>query len=78
MEHAISTSTLDRFVEFMEFVQSCPRAGANWIDRFEEYCLRGKNKGNCLEYMKKFADEFKERMDVIENEEDKSNGVQQS
>ena len=78
MEHAISTSTLDRFIEFMEFVQSCPRAGANWIDRFEEYRLHSKNKGNRLEYMKKFIDEFKERMDVIENEEDKSNGAQQS
>ena len=27
MEHAVSTPTLDRFIEFMEFIQSCPRAG---------------------------------------------------
>jgi Mn-dependent DtxR family transcriptional regulator len=61
MEHAISTSTLDRFVEFMEFGQSCPRAGANGLDRFEEYMLNGRNKGSCLEHIKEFADGFRVR-----------------
>ncbi len=55
MEHAVSASTLDRFIEFMEFIQSCPRAGANWLDRFEEYRLEGRDEEKCLEHMKEFA-----------------------
>jgi len=27
MEHAVGAGTMDRFVEFMEFIQSCPRTG---------------------------------------------------
>ena len=78
MEHAISASTLDRFVDFMEFVQSCPRAGANWLELFEEYRLRGLDRARCLENMKDFADGFKERMDVMQEEEVKDDGPHQS
>ena len=77
MEHAISTETLERFVEFMEFVQSCPRAGANWLDRFEEYRVRGLDRARCLEHMKDFADGFKERMEVMEEGAVKDDGPQQ-
>ncbi len=31
MEHGISKQVVDRFVDFAEFVQSCPRAGAKWV-----------------------------------------------
>ena len=74
MEHAISTETLERFVEFMEFIQSCPRAGANWLERFEEYRVRGLDRARCLEHMKDFADGFKERMEAMEEEEVKNDG----
>jgi DtxR family Mn-dependent transcriptional regulator len=65
MEHAVSAETLDRFVEFMEFVQSCPRAGANWLERFEEYRVKGLDRARCLEHMKAFADGFKERIGAM-------------
>jgi DtxR family Mn-dependent transcriptional regulator len=77
MEHAVSTSTLDRFVEFMEFVQSCPRAGANWLDRFDKYTVQGRDRAKCLEHMKEFADGFKEKIDAMENREGNHNGSQQ-
>jgi len=70
MEHAVSTSTLDRFVAFMEFVQSCPRAGANWLDRFNKYTAQGREGAKCLEHMKEFVDGFKGKIDAIENRED--------
>ena len=76
MEHAISASTLDRFVEFMGFVQSCPRAGANWLDRFEEYRLHGKDGEKCLEHMKEFAAGFKDRIDTMAEMDEKDNGAQ--
>ncbi len=31
MEHGISKQVVDRFLEFAEFVQTCPRAGAKWV-----------------------------------------------
>ena len=67
MEHAISTPTLDRFVAFMEFVQSCPRAGANWLERFERYAVEGRDRTECLEHMKEFVDGLKEKIDTMEN-----------
>lgn len=78
MEHAVSEATLDRFVDFMEFIQSCPRAGLSWLDRFEEYRLHGRDKEKCLEHMKEFTDEFKGKMETIEEGENKTNGSQQS
>ncbi|MFP3869927.1 MAG: metal-dependent transcriptional regulator [Syntrophobacteria bacterium] len=70
MEHAVSASTLDKLVDFMEFIQSCPRAGATWLERFEEYCVQGRQRRRCLEHMKAFADGFKERIGAMEEMED--------
>jgi DtxR family Mn-dependent transcriptional regulator len=78
MEHAVSASTLDRLVAFMEFVQSCPRAGANWLDRFDTYTEQGRDKTKCIEHMKQFVDGFKEKIDAMENREDNGNSSQQN
>ena len=58
MEHAVSPSTLDSLVDFMEFLQVCPRAGSAWLDYFDEYRLQGKDREKCIERMKKFANGF--------------------
>ena len=76
MEHAVSTPTLDRFIAFMEFVQSCPRAGTTWLDRFEKYTEQGRDRAKCLEHMKEFVDGFKEKIDAMENREEDYNGSQ--
>ena len=34
MEHAVSPKILERFVEFVEFVETCPRGGNKWIKGF--------------------------------------------
>ena len=65
MEHAIGATTMDRLVAFMEFIQSCPRTGENWLERFEEFREHGKNTAKCLAHMKAFADEFEDRMKDI-------------
>ncbi len=31
LEHAVSTPILERLTEFLEFVEACPRGGAEWI-----------------------------------------------
>ena len=37
MEHAVSPSTLERFVDFMKFIEDCPRHGASWLEYFNEH-----------------------------------------
>lgn len=40
LEHAISPSIVERLVEFVEFVEVCPRGGAKWIKNFGYHCGR--------------------------------------
>ena len=69
MEHAVGTATIDRFVLFMEFIQSCPRTGENWLERFEEFRVHGKDGEKCTEHMKEFANGFEVRIKDMETEE---------
>ena len=36
MEHAVPPHVLDRLAAFADFVENCPRAGLDWIQRFRE------------------------------------------
>jgi DtxR family Mn-dependent transcriptional regulator len=47
MEHSIPKVILERFIQFAEFVEVCPRGGAKWIAGFGYYCGHGDTKGNC-------------------------------
>ena len=71
MEHAVSASTLDRFIEFMEFIQFCPRVGLDWLKYFDEYRLHGQEPDKCLARMKEFASGFKGRRKTIQKVEEK-------
>ena len=46
MEHAIPPTILERLIEFVEFVEVCPRGGAKWIKGFRYHCEHG-NLDNC-------------------------------
>ena len=62
MEHGVSPETLNRLAKFMEFVQSCPRTGSNWLAYFEEYCRHGLKPEKCLEHMEAFSDGYENRL----------------
>ncbi|MGQ9650882.1 MAG: metal-dependent transcriptional regulator [Phycisphaerae bacterium] len=47
MEHAISRSTLERLIEFAEFVERCPRGGSKWIKGFGYHCDHGEAMDSC-------------------------------
>jgi len=66
MEHAVGSATMDRIVAFMDFIQSCPRTGENWLERFEEFRLHGKDKEKCIEHMKAFSNGFGVRIRDME------------
>jgi DtxR family Mn-dependent transcriptional regulator len=38
MEHGISKHVVDRLIEFADFVETCPRAGAKWVEGFGYRC----------------------------------------
>jgi len=43
MEHAIPRLILERFIEFVEFVEKSPEQGARCIQEFKNYCRQGEN-----------------------------------
>jgi len=47
MEHAIPKEVLDRFIDFVEYVETCPRGGAKWIKGFGYYCTEGCSLEDC-------------------------------
>ncbi len=52
MEHAISDATLERFVDFIEFIEQCPGSGSKWIEDFKQYCedrTAARDYENCVE-----------------------------
>lgn len=60
MEHAISEETLDRFVQFMEFIEICPRAGNEWLRYFQDYINRENKEVACLKFKDSFEKIIKE------------------
>lgn len=69
MEHAVSPATLERVVDFMEFIENCPRGGASWLEYFDEYREYGQPKDKYLERMKKFAHEYNAKIKEMERAE---------
>ncbi len=59
MEHAVPSQVLDRLIEFVEFLEVCPRGGIKWIKGFGYHCEQGDPKtcerciSSCLEDAKK-------------------------
>jgi len=63
MEHALSSSTLDSLTDFMEFIQTCPRAGQTWLDYFAEYQRGGRKQEHCTECVERFSCGLNQRLD---------------
>ncbi len=38
MEHAIDKQSVDKLVEFINFIDRCPRTGRDWVLAFEKFC----------------------------------------
>ena len=70
MEHAIPARILERFVEFVEFVERCPRGGSKWIKGFGYYCDSDKETDNCEKCVELALDEVRRRnmADTIESQ----------
>jgi DtxR family Mn-dependent transcriptional regulator len=47
MEHAIPKAVFERFIQFVDYVEACPRGGAKWIQGFGYYCTEGCSLDDC-------------------------------
>jgi len=69
MEHTLSSESLSSFTDFMEFIQTSPRAGESWLNHFEDYRCHGRRPKNCLERTEQFSLDSKQQVDFMQNED---------
>ena len=62
MEHSIPPVILERFIDFAEFIEVCPRAGAKWIAGFGYQCDQGSTQENCEQCVATVLEEVRERI----------------
>jgi DtxR family Mn-dependent transcriptional regulator len=47
MEHAVSPEVLNRFIQFVDYLEVCPRVGNNWAEEFGYYCEHPDEEDDC-------------------------------
>lgn len=45
LEHHIDDQALESLIEFVQFIQKCPRTGEDWLKAFTRACAK---KGECI------------------------------
>jgi len=61
MEHSIPRDILERFIQFAEFIEVCPRGGSKWIAGFGYHCDQGSTAENCEKCISVSLDEVRKR-----------------
>jgi len=65
IEHAISNEILDRIINFVEFVEICPRGGREWINGFRRHCEKGDTSVRCANSISLCLEDLKKREALI-------------
>lgn len=69
MEHAVGKELLDRFIRFLEFVESCPRGGSAWVKGFGYYC-NSRNSDSCERCVSRCLEDVRNtKMEKMEKQE---------
>lgn len=61
MEHSIPKAIVDRFIQFVDFVQTCPRGGSKWIRGFSYQCDHDNTQESCETCMDECIEEIRKR-----------------
>ncbi len=69
MEHVLSVETLERLTDFMDFVQTCPRAGDSWLSYFSEFRSQGRCPEKCRSRSDCFSSEFKAQVEAMDSDD---------
>jgi len=67
IEHAISNKILNRIINFVEFVEICPRGGHEWIKGFRRHCEKGDTAIRCANSIALCLEDLNKRKDLIGN-----------
>lgn len=62
MEHSITRVILERFIQFAEFIDVCPRAGSKWIAGFGYRCDHDGTQENCEQCISVTLEGVRERI----------------
>lgn len=61
MEHAMDQTAIDRLVQFIEYIQYCPRTGVDWVAGFSDYySRRNHDRRECSECIDACLDRFRQ------------------
>jgi len=64
VEHAMDDEAMDRLVQFLGFLRTCPRSGEDWLKNFRRFCGRSEIAANpnqvddCRACLEKCTDEL--------------------
>lgn len=47
IEHAAPREIIDKMIQFVQFLEKCPRGGTDWIESFRTFCKEGKTSDDC-------------------------------
>lgn len=61
MEHSIPRVILERFIQFAEFVEICPRGGTKWISGFGYHCDYDRAMENCEKCVVQVLEEVRKK-----------------
>jgi len=61
MEHAITGTILERFTQFVHFIEHCPRGGLKWIKGYSYDCLEGTAPEQCDACVEKILDKVRQK-----------------
>lgn len=53
MEHAVDETTMEKLVQFIQYLNDCPHAKTNCNLAFRDYCASAEQKGNPSKVQKK-------------------------
>jgi len=67
IEHAISDKIMDRIINFVEFVEICPRGGQEWIKGFRRHCEKGDTSIRCANSIALCLEDLEKRKELIRN-----------
>jgi DtxR family Mn-dependent transcriptional regulator len=57
IEHAAPPMVISRMIEFIKFLQVCPRGGDSLLQGFADYAIKGTSRSDCTDCIASCADD---------------------
>jgi DtxR family Mn-dependent transcriptional regulator len=65
VEHAVSKNIIDRLIQFVEFMEICPRGGKEWLRGFRRHCENGDTSSRCAIFISECLQDVKKREQLL-------------